>query len=399
SAGCAPFTAQFTNESSENATSFLWEFEGGAPASSTEENPSASWAAAGVYQIKMTAFNAAGSNTAVTTITVKSGPAPAFSAVLAGLSVVLTNTSQNADSYVWKFGDGNTSNEANPTHTYASPGAYEITLEATNECGTASLTQSIEIQGSAPIAAFSAENTEGCAPLFSVQFNDQSVGSPTAWLWSFPGGNPAGSTQQNPVVVYTTPGTYPVELTVTNQYGQNTLQIVNYITVGLPPTVGFSFSAMMFTATFVNNSQGADFYLWNFGDGNTSTEANPTHTYQNSGNYTVDLTAVNECGASTLQQDVPIVIPGTKNFSLFQKMTLFPNPNSGAFMLQLEGEPRQELEFLLYNALGQLVGRAESDFSFGALEKRFDYPNLQSGLYTLCVRAGDQQVYLKLIVE
>ncbi len=399
SAGCAPFTAQFTNESSENATSFLWEFEGGAPASSTEENPSATWAAAGVYQVKMTAFNAAGSSTATTTITVKSTPAPAFSAALAGLSVVLTNTTQNADSYAWKFGDGNTSNEANPTHTYTAPGAYEIILEATNECGTATLTQSIEIQGSAPIAAFAAENTEGCAPLFSVQFTDQSAGSPTAWLWSFPGGNPAGSTEQNPVVVYATPGSYPVELTVTNQYGQNTLQIVDYITVGLPPSVGFSFSTMMFTAEFVNNSQGADFFLWNFGDGNTSTEANPTHTYQNSGNYTVELTAVNECGASTLQQDVPIVIPGTKNFTLFQKMTLFPNPNSGAFTLQLEGEPRQELEFLLYNALGQLISRSESDFSFGALEKRFDYPNLQSGLYTLCVRAGDQQVYLKLIVE
>jgi PKD repeat protein len=397
--GCVPFIVQFINESSENATTFTWEFEGGTPSGSTEENPSVTWKTPGVYQVKLTATNPAGSNTITSTVTVKTVPNAGFSVALAGLSVVLTNNTQNADTYAWKFGDGNTSNETDPTHTYSTPGSYQIILEATNECGASTVSQSVEIQGAAPIAAFSADNVEGCAPLFSVQFTDQSAGNPTAWSWSFQGGTPSSSTEENPVVVYSTPGTYAVELTVTNPYGQGSLQIVDYITVGLPPAAGFSYITSQGTVAFANNSQGADFYLWSFGDGNTSTEAAPTHTYQNSGAYTVELTAVNECGASTLQQIVMVVLVGTDEANLFKALKLFPNPSTGSFTLQLQGEPRQSLEFLLYNALGQLVGRSEADFGAGVLEQKFDYPNLQSGIYSLCVRAGDRQTYIKLVVE
>lgn len=81
----------------------------------------------------------------------------------------------------------------------------------------------------APTVAFTANTTFGCAPMV-VNFSDQSTASPTAWAWSFPGGTPATSTAQNPVVTYSTPGTYDVSLTATNANGSNSLTQTGFIT-------------------------------------------------------------------------------------------------------------------------------------------------------------------------
>jgi PKD repeat protein len=92
--------------------------------------------------------------------------------------------------------------------------------------------------GCAPLAAFSANPTSLCAG-DTVQFTDLSNGGPTTWLWTFPGGQPASSTLQNPLVVYDTPGIYDVSLTVTSVYGNNSITIINYIHTESPPLVSF----------------------------------------------------------------------------------------------------------------------------------------------------------------
>jgi len=98
-----------------------------------------------------------------------------------------------------------------------------------------------------PDANFGADKMIGC-PGLSVQFTDYSAGQPTSWSWSFPGGSPATSTAQNPVVAYNTPGTYAVTLTATNVNGSNTQTFTNYITINsspyaAPATVGDNFCA------------------------------------------------------------------------------------------------------------------------------------------------------------
>ena len=82
----------------------------------------------------------------------------------------------------------------------------------------------------APDANFGADKMIGC-PGLGVQFSDWSAGQPTSWSWSFPGGNPSSSTQQNPFVAYNTPGTYAVSLTVTNSISSDSQTYNNYITV------------------------------------------------------------------------------------------------------------------------------------------------------------------------
>lgn len=154
----------------------------------------------------------------------------------------------------------------------------------------------------APVASFTASKTSGCSPVV-VQFTDQSTNSPTSWYWDL--GNGGSSTLQNPAASYITPGTYTVILTATNSSGST--NDTNYITVYAAPTVAFtandtSTACGTKTVTFTNsttpNAGGPTLYLWDFGDGDSSTAANPTHTYTSSGTFSVSLVVTNSNGCT-----------------------------------------------------------------------------------------------------
>ena len=140
-------------------------------------------------------------------------------------------------SWLWNFGDGNTSTAQSPSHTYSAVESYDVTLTATNAEGSDTLGRTDYItvtMPSPPVAAFSGAPTSGNAPL-PVSFTDQSTGSPTTWSWDFGDGN--ASTAQNPTHTYGTPGTYSVVLTATNPQGSDSLTLSNYITIN---TGGFT---------------------------------------------------------------------------------------------------------------------------------------------------------------
>lgn len=155
-----------------------------------------------------------------------------------------------------------------------------------------------------PNANFTATPVTGCSPLI-VQFTNTSTGNPTSYAWDF--GNGATSVLQNPSTTYTLPGTYTVTLVATNAGGSNTKTVTNMITVLGKPVVNFSSidtaGCPPLTVTFNNNTNlvtpGAGTYLWNFGDGFTSTLQNPSHTYTASGYYNVTLVATNSGGCNS----------------------------------------------------------------------------------------------------
>jgi PKD repeat protein len=313
--------------------------------------------------------------------------------------VVTTNTSLNATSYSWNFGDGSISNESNPMHTYASTGTYLITLIATNDCGSVTYTQEVVIEGSAPIPAFTSNLEAGCTGM-TIQFSDQSAGDPTSWNWSFPGGTPSSSTDQNPSVTYSAPGTYDVSLQVGNAFGNSTVLISSgYIVIADLPVAGFTSQDDNGTVSFNNTSQGGSNYLWDFGDGSTSIEQSPTHSYANSGNYNVSLTVTNACGASTLQQIIVIVIVGTHDANWLEHFKLYPNPTFGQLVIEMIGKSEASLEFALFNNLGQLAHSEIVDFSSGTLSKRFDFSQLPAGPYTLRIKSKDAAIYEKIILQ
>lgn len=156
-----------------------------------------------------------------------------------------------------------------------------------------------------PIANFTANITNGCAPLV-VQFQDISTGNPTQWRWDL--GNGTLSTQQNPIGTYFIPGSYTVRLIAQNASGIDTLVKIAYIIVNSSPTVNFSASAISgcyplkvsFTDLSIANSGTVTEWTWDFGDGSISNQQNPLHTYVVAGSFTVTLKVKNSAGCVTI---------------------------------------------------------------------------------------------------
>lgn len=313
--GCAPYEVFFYNHSSPNATNYYWVFEGGIPGSSTAYEPVVLYESPGTYDVTLTASNAAGEDVQVihSYITIGAYPSAQFTFTANGLQVSFNSQGSIGDTYYWDFGDDQFSYEANPVHIYAIGGQYTVRLTVTNDCGTHYVTETITVIGT-PLAQFSASQQSGCAPLV-VEYTNQSAGNPTSFLWSFEGGSPSSSTLPNPVVTYNTPGTFSVELTVTNGAGSNTIFYNDYIEVGYPPVSDFEYVINGSTVTFFNYSTNASSYAWEFGDGNGSFIFNPVHTFDNDGTYVVTLQVEGECGIDIKTIEITIATPPQANFS------------------------------------------------------------------------------------
>jgi PKD repeat protein len=159
----------------------------------------------------------------------------------------------------------------------------------------------IDTEWSTPLTAdFTADNTT--VPVNgTVNFTDLSTGSPTSWSWDF--GDGGTSTNENPDHTYTTTGTYTVELTISDGTNNNTETKIDYITVTeAAPVADFTASPTYScdgNIQFTDESSNADTWEWDFGDGNTSADQNPLHTYASDGIYTVSLTVTNGAGSDT----------------------------------------------------------------------------------------------------
>ncbi|NVK07721.1 MAG: PKD domain-containing protein [Tenacibaculum sp.] len=198
-------------------------------------------------------------------------------------------------SWEWDFGDGTTSTEQNPTHSYADLGNFTISLKVTDVIGeTNFITKSFNVQS--PKARFVANPTRGQATPHTVFFTDEST-LPDRWFWEF--GDGSTSTAQNPIHSYTAAGDYTVNLTVKDTINGCTDTAPPRLIKIVIPTAQFSVDDTLgcgpFTVNFTDEStiEGNDTvgeWLWNFGDGNTSTKQNPTHTYESVGVYNVSLT-------------------------------------------------------------------------------------------------------------
>ena len=174
-----------------------------------------------------------------------------------------------------------------------------------------------------PVANFSANKLSGCSPL-TVQFSDLSTGNPNTFYWRFGNGNT--SILQNPFATYVNPGTYTVTLIATSSSGTDSITRLAYIKVFANPTANFTQNVtsgcaplpVQFTNTSTVGSAPINSYIWDFGDGNLSTQQSPAHTYGTSGTRTVTLavTDTNGCQhAVTKPNIITVNQTQTINFS------------------------------------------------------------------------------------
>ncbi|MEO1594438.1 MAG: PKD domain-containing protein [Pseudomonadota bacterium] len=227
---CTDLACNFTDGSSDSdGTIAAWSWAFGDGATSTAQNPSHTYAAAGTYSVTLTVTDNDGDSDSVTqSVTVSeppnAPPSAAFSDSCSDLDCAFTDASSDGDGSIvawsWSFGDGATSNAQSPSHTYASAGTYSVTLTVTDDDGDSdSVTQSVTVteagSGAAPTASFNVFCRSSFC--FFVDQSTDSDGSIVSWSWDF--GDGTSSTQQNPFKVYGSSGTFAVTLTVTDNDG------------------------------------------------------------------------------------------------------------------------------------------------------------------------------------
>jgi len=346
--GPAPLTVQFTDQSAGVVTAYHWNFSDGT--GSTDRNPRHIFNTPGTYNVFLTVIGPGGSSSTRREITVL-GPTQAppptleasvvppptateaptspgvpepeasFTSVLEGdLQVRFTDGSTSSaeggiTQWQWDFGDGNTSAEQNPIHTYAAPGTYTVTLTVTDAAGSATSSQTINVPEPAqpPVANFSVETVGD----LTVQLQDASTSSAeggiTQWQWDFGDGNT--SAEQNPTHTYAAPGTYTITLTVTDAAGSNSAaQQVVLEAAAQPPAAAFTSQlagdlTVQFVDASTSASGGITEWHWDFGDGNTSAEQHPMHVYAAPGTYTVTLRVTDAGGTNETSRAVDVPQP------------------------------------------------------------------------------------------
>ncbi len=228
-------------------------------------------------------------------------PVAKFSYSVNDKTVTFANQSLNAKSFYWTFGDGSATSEMSPVKKYSSAGTYTVTLKATNITKSSTYEATISLSNPTPQAKFS-YSTNG----LEVSFKNQSTNA-QSYSWNF--GNGKTSTQKDPTITYTSAGTYSVSLVASN--GEKTDTYNQNVSVSYKqPTASFTFKTEApLKVVLTNTSTNATSYEWDFGDGTTSTEKNPTHRYESIGSYIITLVAKNPSGSQQYRTTVNIPKP------------------------------------------------------------------------------------------
>ena len=308
-AGCPPLPVNFTNSSNPvvpGVATYSWSFGDGS-AINTTQNPPHTYQNPGFYNVTLSVTNSAGcvsSQTLTQYINVYDPPDADFTftpvckapGTTTFTSTVTTGTPPYT--YHWDYGDNTTpGTTANPTHTYATSGTFNVTLVVTDVNGC--MDTVVKPLGVGTLNANFTAPPLACLGM-PVIFINTSVNAGN-YLWYF--GDNTTSSSSNPVHTYTTPGTYNVMLVAWDMPNVCTDTFIVPITVSPGPTASFNISPQYTcgapaTINFTSTSTGgAVSYVWNFGDGSpTVTGATATHTYTTDGAFTVTLVATDANG-------------------------------------------------------------------------------------------------------
>ncbi len=315
--------------------------------------------------------------------------------------------------WLWNFGDGEKSTDQNPSHTYSKGGYYNVCLTVKNTAGITNSTCK-HVQVAAPEECFARFMYSVDSATQTVDFVDNSYGSPDGWFWDF--GDDLTSTLQNPSHTYGSPGFYMVHLSVANSNTNSTsnaFKLINVAKANEGIQVGFAYEADSATTKaegypvdFIGVSLGdANRFQWDFGDGNKDTTSlTPTHVYAEPGVYTVCLTisdpatGTSQTKCEDIETSYGVGIPYV--FGPDSRLTNFPNPfrDHTRIMYTVPGATKVQLS--LYDNTGRkietLVDQAKPA---GRYVIEYDGSGLSSGVYYLRMITGREVVTTKMVVK
>lgn len=445
-------TVEYTNQSS-GAHHIAWTFEGGAPATSTENNVTVTYATAGTYTSTLVAYNEdeTVSDTATVTVKVSVDPATVLTAsfttvpeatgfltqsvtIEQGQTVAYTNTSSNAHHIAWSFpgGDPATSTNDEVTVTYNTVGSFTTELIAYNEgetdSDTATLTITVTASAENAVTADFTTNPEatdlgGYLSYISINqyetitFTNASSENTHHIAWTFEGGSPATSTENSVVVTYNeTPSGLYFTATLTAYNEDETISNSKsvYIRVASvdPDAVEASFTTdpaytdmyimqmltietgttVTYTSTCNNNT---DHIAWTFEGGNpgTSTENTVAVTYATAGSYTTTLVAYNldETRTDTVTLSVTVTDPVAVEENAISEISVYPNPTSSIINIAAEGMQN----ITIIDMTGRVVMSKDVNSNFETISAE----GFAKANYMVRITTADGVVVKNIIVE
>ncbi len=295
---------------------------------------------------------------------------------------IVNNTNPGGWNYQWDFGDGSTSDQAVPgSHEYATAGEYWIKLTVSGQHCSERDSAKVIIKQAPPVIDFTYVERTTCLPLVLEFTNTSQYADTATFLWNFGDGNL--STELHPSHQYEASGVYTISLQASNALGM-TIKKEKQLIVDLERGPSAAFEVRLARQylpdqdiSFKNNSERAEFYQWDFGDGSVSSEAEPVHQYYNSGTYEVMLIASNALGcADTLVQ--PVVIQ-----PLVPEVDFLFDPPQGCRPLTVQFRNRS-----------RYADPASYRWSFGAGEgvsadENPTYTYYEPGIYTVTLQASN----------
>ncbi len=357
------FNGSGSTDPEGTALTYSWKFGDGG--TSNQANPSYAYKSQGTKNITLTVTDAGGlSHSATTTATVTpvgsnqpptavaNGPySGSVNNAISFSSAGSRDPEGSALTYDWNFGDGGRSTQANPAHTYSSQGTKKITLIVRDSAGlshTATTTANVSGAVTGIVAKHNGPYTGSVNnPVrFSSAGSDSPDGGIVELEWDF-GDGIGSSTQANPTYTYSTEGTFEVTLLVIDSIGAEaeaiTTATIGTGTTNQPPTAnaGGPYSGGVNSAITFNGSGSTDpegtalTYSWNFGDGGTSNQVNPTHTYTTSGTKSVALTVTD---AGSLSHTANTTVNVTSTTSTYCSASGGATTNSGGGLTLEHGE-------------------------------------------------------------
>ena len=377
--GCSPMVVTFTNTSPGTGNTYYFDFgDGTPPVRKTDNSPITHTFISGTvkeFVVSMVTENSCG-RSEPTQYTIRVSPNTILPELVvnsnelsgcAPLTVNFHNNSSGATSFIYDFGDGTKTGPTRSapetvTHTFTKGGIYEVKLIASNGCSDTTTTEIITVYDQ-PQIQIGADVVEGCSGL-TVNFRNESVGG-TSYVWDFGDGSPT-STEFAPSHVYTgTQEYYTVTVTSVNALGCSNTRVFNqYIHIIPPPKANFNvlpgttINIPNYTFQFEDESENGDRWEWDFGDGTTSGARNPSHTYPDTGSYTVRLRVSNQFNCATeITKVVKVVgVPG---------YLYVPNafmPNSGTEELRTfkaKGSGLASYRLSIFNKWGELLWQTD----------------------------------------
>ncbi|MCT4579861.1 MAG: N-acetylmuramoyl-L-alanine amidase [Flavobacteriales bacterium] len=286
---------------------------------------------------------------------------------------------------------------------------YYVSVRAENGAGLLSNVVSTDGQiignpTGTPVSNFTVPNTYVCSNDSIALVNNST--NATSYLWSANGGTINAPTSSSPYVSFATSGSYTVSLVATGPGGADTSsQTITVVVDSAPVAMASQSDTMVCTdnpmVTFTNQSQNANGYLWSFGDGSTSTDANPWHAYDGPGVFNVTLTAINgTCPNDVLQLSVTVDDCSDIKEEQGLSLLLYPNPALDHVTLMYHLGADSEYSIVLYD----LTGRKVLDlFNGGNVAGnhvlQFDVKALASGNYHLVVQGEEFKAVKPLVIR